>query len=127
MLTEKPARARRFLNAGLAVIGFILVCACLRAALPFPEVGNVASHLRFFKKHRNEFDTLFIGSSQIHHDISPAIFDGVMRDRGHPTRSFNLGINGMLVGESSYILEQALATKPAHLKWVFIELDELET
>lgn len=127
MLTEKPARARRFLNAGLAVIGFVLVCVCLRAVLPFPEIGSVASHLRYFKKHRNEFDTLFIGSSLIHHDISPAVFDRVMRERGHPTRSFNFGRNGMLVGESSYILEQLLETKPAHLKFVFIELDELET
>ena len=124
---SRPVRGRRYLNAGLAVLGFVLVCALLNAALPFPEIGVVASHLRYFKKHRNEFDTLFVGSSLTHHQISPAVFDRIMLDGGHATRGFNFGVNGMLVAEMSYVLERILETKPAHLKWVFIELDELDT
>lgn len=33
----------------------------------------------------------------------------------------------MFPPESGYVLERLLSTKPGHLKWVFIELDELET
>ena len=33
----------------------------------------------------------------------------------------------MFPPESGYVLERLLSTKPRHLKWVFIELDELET
>lgn len=118
---------RGFLDAGIAVLAFVLVCAGLRALLPFPEIDIVSAELRFFHEHQDEFNTVFIGSSQIHHQISPAIFDRVTSEAGHPTRTFNFGINGMFPPESGYVLERLLSTKPRNLKWVFIELDELET
>ena len=118
---------RGFLDAGIALLAFLLVCAGLNALLPFPEVDVVSAELRFFKEHQDEFNTVFIGSSHIHHQISPAIFDRIMNEAGHPTRSFNFGINGMFPPESGYVLERLLSAKPRHLKWVFIELDELET
>lgn len=118
---------RSFLDVGIAVFAFVLVCAGLNALLPFPEIDVVSAELRFFKEHRDEFDTIFVGSSHIHHQISPAIFDRVTREAGHPTHSFNFGINGMFPPESGYVLERLLKAKPRHLKWVFIELDELET
>lgn len=118
---------RGFLDVGIAVLAFVLVCAGLNALLPFPEIDVVSAEIRFFKEHRDEFDTVFIGSSRIHHQVSPAIFDRVMSEAGHPTRTFNFGINGMFPPESGYVLERLLSTKPRRLKWVFIELDELET
>jgi len=127
-----PARTdfspgRGLLDVGIAVLAFVLVCGGLNALLPFPEIDVVSAELRFFKEHRDEFDTVFVGSSRIHHQVSPAIFDRVMGEAGHPTRTFNFGINGMFPPESGYVLERLLRTKPRHLKWVFIELDELET
>jgi hypothetical protein len=109
------------------VLAFLLVCAGLNALLPFPEIDVVSAEIRFFKEHRDEFDTIFVGSSRIHHEISPAVFDRITRETGPPTRSFNLGINGMLPPESGYVLEQLLQARPRRLKWVFLELDELET
>jgi hypothetical protein len=117
---------RRFLDAGIALLAFVLVCAGLNALLPFPEIDVVSADLRFFKEHQDEFNTVFVGSSHIHHQISPAIFDRITSETGHPTRTFNFGINGMFPPESGYVLERLLSTKPRHLKWVFIELDELE-
>jgi hypothetical protein len=118
---------RGLLDVGIALLAFVLVCAGLNALLPFPEIDVVSAELRFFQEHRDEFDTVFIGSSRIHHQVSPAIFDRVTREAGHPTRTFNFGINGMFPPESGYVLERLLSAKPRHLKWVFIELDELET
>lgn len=118
---------RGFLDVGIAVLAFVLVCAGLNALLPFPEIDVVSAEIRFFREHRDEFDTIFVGSSRIHHQISPAIFDRVTREAGHPARSFNFGIDGMFPPESGYVLERLLSAKPRHLKWVFIELDELET
>ena len=125
-LSPKFSLGRGFLNVGIAALAFVLVCAGLNALLPFPEIDVVSPNLRFFKEHRDEFNTVFIGSSHIHHQISPAIFDRIMREAGRPTRTFNFGINGMSPPESGYVLERLLSTKPSHLKWVFIELDELE-
>jgi hypothetical protein len=118
---------RAFLDVGIAVLAFVVVCAGLNALLPFPEIDVVSAEIRFFQEHQDEFDTVFVGSSRIHHQISPAIFDRTMREAGHPTRTFNFGINGMFPPESGYVLERLLSARPRRLKWVFIELDELET
>ena len=87
----------------------------------------MSSNLRFFQQHRDDFDTVFIGSSRFRHQISPAIFDRTMREAGLPTRTFNFGINGMVPPEDGYVLERLLGARPRHLKWVFIELEELQT
>jgi hypothetical protein len=118
---------RAFLNAGIAALVFVLSCAGLNALLPFPEIDDLSSNLRFFQRHRDDFDTLFIGSSRFRHQISPGIFDRTMRETGLRTRTFNLGIDGMVPPEDGYVLEHLLGAKPRHLKWVFIELDELQT
>jgi hypothetical protein len=119
-----PARA--LLNAGIAALAFVLVCAILNAALPFPEVEIVSPKLRAFTRHKDDFDTVFIGSSHIHHQLSPTIFDQVMRKNGQVTHSFNFGVDAMHLPESGYALERLLKTKPRNLKWVFIELDEMQ-
>jgi hypothetical protein len=105
-----------------------MTCVGLHAVLPFPEIdGGVSQKFRFFAAHKDEFDTLFIGSSRIYFQISPAVFDRVTHGSGLPTHSFNFGIGGMYLPESAYLLEQILNLKPRNLKWVFIEYDELQT
>ena len=119
---------RAVTNSAIAVTAFLTTCIVLHAILPFPEIdGGVSQKFRFFAAHKDEFDTLFIGSSRIYFQISPAIFDRVTRERGLPTRSFNFGIGGMYLPESAYLLEQILNLKPHNLRWVFIEYDEIQT
>jgi hypothetical protein len=115
-------------NSVIGVAAFLITCVGLRAMLPFPEIdGGVSQKFRFFAEHKDEFDTLFIGSSRIYFQISPAIFDRVTRESGLPTHSFNFGIGGMYLPETSYLLEQILNLKPRNLRWVFIEYDEMQT
>ena len=121
------SRGRGILNAGIGAIAFVVACAGLNTLLSSPETDRVIPNLGFFNEHRDDFDTLFIGSSHIHHQIAPAIFDQTMRAAGHPTHAFNLGLNGMVPPENFYVLDQILKTKPRNLKWVFVELDELQT
>lgn len=119
---------RGVINSVVGVAAFLIICIGLRALLPFPEIdGGVSQKFRFFAAHKDEFDTLFIGSSRIYFQISPAIFDRVTRESGLPTHSFNFGIGGMYLPETSYLLEQILNLKPRNLRWVFIEYDELQT
>jgi hypothetical protein len=120
-------QGRGILNAGIGALAFVLACAGLDALLSAPEIDRVVPNLAFFREHQDDFDTLFIGSSHVHHQIAPAIFDGTMRAAGHPTHALNLGQNGMVPPENFYVLEQILKTKPRNLKWVFVELGELET
>ena len=120
--------ARALINTGIGAAAFLVTCIGLRVVLPFPEIdGGVSQKFRFFAAHKDEFDTLFIGSSRIYFQISPAIFDRVTRESGLPTHSFNFGIGGMYLPETAYLLEQILKLKPRNLKWVFVEYDELQT
>lgn len=115
-------------NSVIGVAAFLITCVGLRAILPFPEIdGGVSQKFRFFAAHKDEFNTLFIGSSRVYFQISPAIFDGITRESAVPTHSFNFGIGGMYLPETGYLLEQVLNLKPRNLKWVFIEYDELQT
>ena len=119
---------RALTNSAIGATAFLLSCIGLRAILPFPEIdGGVSQKFRFFAAHKDEFDTLFIGSSRVYFQISPAIFDRVTRESGMPTHSFNFGVGGMYLPETAYLLEQILNLKPRNLKWVFIEYDELQT
>jgi hypothetical protein len=115
-------------NTGIGAAAFLITCVCLRVVLPFPEIdGGVSQKFRFFAAHKDEFDTLFIGSSRVYFQISPAIFDRVTRESGMPTHSFNFGVGGMYLSETGYLLEQILNLKPRNLRWVFVEYDELQT
>ena len=126
--TSRNTTIRALINTGIGATAFLVTCIGLRVVLPFPEIdGGVSQKFRFFAAHKNEFDTLFIGSSRIYFQISPAIFDRITRESGMPTHSFNFGIGGMYLPETAYLLEQILRLKPRKLRWVFIEYDELQT
>jgi hypothetical protein len=119
---------RALINSAIGATAFLITCIALRTILPFPEIdGGVSQKFRFFAAHKDEFDTLFIGSSRLYFQISPAVFDRVTRESGLPTNSFNFGIGGMYLPESAYLLEQILNLKPRNLRWVFIEYDEVQT
>lgn len=94
----------------------------LRAALPFPAIPIVQPKLAHLRERADEYDTLFLGSSRVYHQIIPAQFDRATAEQGMPTRSFNLGIDGMRAPEDAYVLDHFLAMKPQRLRWVFVEL-----
>ena len=126
--TPRKTLIQAVTNSAIAVAVFLITCIGLHELLPFPEIdGGVSQKFRFFSAHKDEFDTLFIGSSRIYFQISPAIFDRVTGENGLPTHSFNFGIGGMYLPESAYLLEQILNLKPRNLRWVFIEYDEMQT
>lgn len=76
--------------------------------LPDPEVPGVSEKLRYLREAGDAYNVLFIGSSRVHHQIIPELFDRLMREAGIPVRSFNLGVDGMRPPEDAYLLERAL-------------------
>jgi len=105
----------------------VATSAVYHALLPPAIPEGVVEKLQFFAKHKDEFDTLFLGSSRFYYAVSPEIFDNVTRENGLPTRTFNFGIDGLNPPENFYVLEQILKTEPRHLKWVFVEVGDIET
>ena len=111
----------------IALAALIATSALLHALVPPAIPGGVAAKLNFFSEHKDEFDTLFVGTSSIYYSVSPEIFDRTTRESGLPTRAFNFGIDAMHPPENFYVLEQILKTKPHNLKWVFLQTADVET
>lgn len=94
----------------------------LDARLPFPPVPEIAARFRYFAERKDDFNTIFIGSSRVRHQVIPRQFDAEVAASGVAIHSINLGYSGMWPPESFYFLRQVLALQPRHLRWVIIEL-----
>jgi hypothetical protein len=88
---------------------------------------GVAAKLKFFSEHKDEFDTVIVGTSEVYYSVSPELFDAATRQGGVPTRTFNFGIDGMHPPENFYVLEQILKTHPKNLKWILFELGDVRS
>ena len=118
---------KNWLNVGIALIAFLATSALIHSFLRPIVPKGVAAKLEFFAQHKDEFDTLVVGTSSIYYSISPEIFDRTTRENGQPTRTFNFGIDAMHPPENFYVLDQILKTEPRHLKWIFVETANVET
>ena len=118
---------RNVLCALIAFAAFVATCALIHSLLPPIIPKGVAAKLEFFAQHKDEFDTLLVGTSSIYYSISPEIFDRTNRENGIPTRTFNFGIDAMHPPENFYVLDQILKTQPRNLKWIFLETANVET
>jgi hypothetical protein len=117
----------RFLCVVAALVALVATSALFQGLLPPSIPEGVAEKLTFFMRHKDEFDTLFLGSSRFYYAVSPEIFDGITREKGIPTRTFNFGIDGMRPPENFYVLDQILKTEPRSLRWVFLEIGDIQT
>ena len=111
----------------IALFAFSATSALIHSLLPPVIPKGVAAKLEFFAQHKDEFDTLLVGTSSIYYSVSPEIFDRTTNENGLPTRTFNFGIDAMHPPENFYVLDQILKTKPRNLKWVFLETADIET
>ncbi|MFZ1220848.1 MAG: hypothetical protein WAO00_16255 [Chthoniobacterales bacterium] len=113
-------------NVAVCLAAFVFTCLVLHAFLPLPKIGNLSAKLRFFAAHKDEFDTIFLGSSRIHCGVAPSVFDQVLAENGIPSRSFNFGATGMYPPEEFHVLDQILALNPRNLKRLFLEIDDIQ-
>jgi len=111
--------------AALFLTALFLTAAGVRRLLPFPPVEGIEGKLAWLARHDAMYDTLFVGSSRVFWHIIPREFDAAMAEAGQPTRSFNLGYTSVRPPEDSYVLEKALASRAAPLRFVVVEADDI--
>lgn len=99
----------------------------LTRILPAANVPQYSEKLAYFAARKDEYDTLFIGSSRTFRQLLPSLFDPAMAAAGQPTRSFNFGLDGMFSPEDAYVAERILALRPARLRRVFLEISGFNT
>ncbi|MEO7319215.1 MAG: hypothetical protein ABIZ56_09525 [Chthoniobacteraceae bacterium] len=113
---------KALLLAFIFVISLVGTATFISRLLPPLEVPLVDEKLAFFADHRDEFDTLFFGSSRTYAQIFPESFDAKTAEAGFPTTSFNFGIDGLFPPEDGYVAERLFALRPKNLRRVFIEV-----
>src|SRR4051812_35293746 len=91
-------------NFAIALAALVSSCLTIHALRPFPDIPKLTPKLRYFTAHKDEFDTIFIGSSHVFRGIVPKAFDSATGSAALPTHSFNFGLDGMQPPESLYFL-----------------------
>jgi hypothetical protein len=110
-------------TCGAFIAAFALACGVLFSLRPFPDVPGIGQKYHYFKHHKDRYDVLFVGSSRFYHQIIPKQFDARVKELGkEDIRSFNFGYDGMWPPESYFVVRQILALKPRSLRWVVIDL-----
>ncbi len=109
-------------NLACFVCALAVTSLAIGARLPLPDLPDVAQKWRYFAAHKDEFDTLFLGSSRVIEQIDPAIFDRELAAQGVTSRTFNFGLHGLFPPEDSYLLDWILDTGPTRLRTVFVEV-----
>lgn len=113
---------RPILCTAVFIAALALVAGALNRIEPFAEVPLVRDKWAYWLEHKDEFDTVFIGTSRVIRGVMPNVFDQLTAEAGIPTRSYNFGIDGMFPPEDAYVADHIFATKPKKLRWVFIEM-----
>jgi hypothetical protein len=119
-----------------ALIAFLVAVSLLSQIIPSPAIpANVVfigPKYEYYKAHKDEYNTLFFGSSRVYSHVVPDVFDAeVNRINGSNAQageasqvkvnSYNFGIPAMRAIDSAVLIEEVLADPPKNLKWVFFE------
>jgi hypothetical protein len=89
---------------------------------------NTLNKRNFIVQNKAKFNTLFIGSSKLHYQLNPLVFDSIVNsvDTGkYKIHSYNFGIDAMLPPESIYIYKSLLERDSLSFKTAIIELNFL--
>lgn len=119
-----PAIFRAARGLANALIFFAALAAgfwAIRALVGEAPVPQVTAKLQHFHQHAGQYDTVFVGSSRIYHQVIPELFDRITAEHGVPTRSFNAGIDAMRGPEMVYFCDRLLRPRPTGLRWAFVE------
>ena len=92
---DGPLREVPPVRVGVAHVLWWLVvmigcCVLIHGELPPAPQSWTTAKLEDFEKHKDEYDLIFLGSSQLYRHVDPVLFDKAFAEAGHPIHSFNL-------------------------------------
>lgn len=112
----------RLAHVLLALVAFVPVSLLMGALVPWPSEYGVRGKWEWWREHKHDYDVVFVGSSVTSYGLVPPTFDRELAARGHPHRSFNLGIGGMTRFEADHMVRAVLDEAPPNLRYLFIEV-----
>lgn len=112
-------------QSAIALVAFIASAFLLGQLIPSPTIPSnvvfIGPKYDYYQAHKDDYNTLFFGSSRIYSHVIPDVFDTVAQANGLSINSYNFGIPAMRAIDSAVLLEEVLANPPKNLKWVFFE------
>jgi hypothetical protein len=118
-------RLVQFLFAALGfAVGFAVAAAVLGIAVGPMQVPQVTPRLTWLAAHPKDFDTLVFGSSHMR-QVVPAVLEARLAAAGRPVKIFNCAADGARPPEDGYILDRALETQAAPLKFILVEANPI--
>ncbi len=127
---RRPAsRIAGVLGFALGFAGAISLVQTALGALPAwtsEEEGVARIKARHLAEHGSDYDTLFVGSSQVYRQIDVALFDRELAREGIRTRSYNLGLPGMRFFETLARLAELLEAESSPWRTLVIELQDAD-
>jgi hypothetical protein len=112
---------RSLANVALFLVAFSATTGAIREAAP-ERLKN-----EWFKKHKDAYEMVFLGSSHVYRQIDPEVLDSSLSARGHDLRSFNFGVPGMRFPEALYMAHRILDLAPKNLRFLVVELGDWRT
>ncbi|MEO0457545.1 MAG: hypothetical protein AAF152_13340 [Cyanobacteria bacterium P01_A01_bin.114] len=123
---SRASRLRKYLKQGvITLVAFAIAAALLNQIIPSPAIPPnvvfVSPKYAHYQTHKDEYNTLFFGSSRIFNQVVPGVFDANARTAGTRINSFNFGVPALRALPGYVLLRDVLKDPPVNLKWVFIE------
>jgi hypothetical protein len=119
-------RGGAVVDVALFLVAAVVASIALRRVLPGGSgLERDEIKLDHFRAHREEYTTLFFGSSRTHRGFVPSLFDASMKERGLETRSFNFGMPGASAVDTQHMLARVVQAAPAHVDYVFVDPERL--
>lgn len=118
---------RHLAVAASGLSAFVLTCLSVDHAFPRELPWLMREKVAHESAHGDSYDALFVGSSRMENNVMPTIFDRAAAEHGLTIHTFNEGISGMYPPQDAYLLDRILAARPTRLRWVFLELQYLQT
>lgn len=107
----------------LFVLLIIISLNVFDSFLPYHYGNRIFSEkIQLYRQNKQNYNTVFFGSSRIHNQINPTVFDKERKG----LKSFNFGVRATFNPESYFLLENFLKSKDSDgIKYVFLEVLKL--
>lgn len=83
--------------------------------------------LRIIEESKQDYSTVFIGSSHTWRHINPSVFDSIVSSSRKSINSYNLGVHGMGNPENYYLVENLISNNKHDVKNIFITFEPVKT
>jgi hypothetical protein len=110
----------------IALAGYSLAAWLMRGTLPPKQLTAFEYKLGHAAAVKPPIDVVFVGSSRVNRQISPRTFDATTAALGRPTRSFNLGVDGMRGLEVHHAVGRLLGEMRTPPRYVVFQINSLD-